>query len=56
MSATPIRPIDDLEVRARRYQAVADYCKWLKAERPEIYLELDQAERMREKRRTANRK
>ncbi len=43
-----LNPIDDNEKRARRYQAVADYFKWLKAERPDIYAEIDPLTRKRQ--------
>ena len=50
-----LRPIEDNEMRARRYQAIANYSKWLKAEHPEIYEQIDPAEQRRAKRRTASR-
>jgi hypothetical protein len=39
----PRRPVEDAERRARRFQAIADYCKWLKQEHPEFYKHLDPA-------------
>ena len=36
------QPIEKAERRARRWRAVADFGRWLKAERPELFAELDQ--------------
>jgi hypothetical protein len=35
-----LRPIEDAEVRAKRWQALADLCKWLKETQPDLYAEL----------------
>jgi len=36
-----LRPIRDAELRASRFRAIAQFCRWLRYSRPEIYKELD---------------
>lgn len=36
-----LRPIEDAEMRARRYHALAEFCRWLKQERPDLDHVLD---------------
>jgi len=35
-----LRPIEDANLRSRRYRALAEYCRWLKQERPDLYVHL----------------
>jgi hypothetical protein len=35
------QPIEKAEARARRWRAVADLARWLKADRPELFAKLD---------------
>jgi HEAT repeat protein len=48
-------PIEDNRQMAARYQAIADYCKWLEAEQPEIYVEIFPPAGRRKALRTASR-
>jgi hypothetical protein len=34
------RPVEDAELRAKRFQAIAEFSKWLQAERPDLYAEI----------------
>jgi hypothetical protein len=36
-----LAPIEDAEKKAKRFAAVAAFCRWLKAEKPSLWAELD---------------
>ena len=41
VAVTRGQPIEKAETRARRWRAVADFAKWLKTEKPELFAELE---------------